>query len=60
MEDFFEIIYNLHVCRDGKEQKHMGQKRTYRAVSQVYLPSSDERVSILQLTCQPVNGVNFA
>lgn len=33
VEDFFEIIYNLHVCRDGKEHKHMGQKRTYRAVS---------------------------
>ena len=33
VEDFFDIIYNLHVCKDGKEQKHMGQKRTYRAVS---------------------------
>ena len=33
VEDFFDIIYNLHVCKDGKDQKHMGQKRTYRAVS---------------------------
>ena len=33
VEDFFEIVYNLHVCKEGKEHKHMGQKRTYRAVS---------------------------
>ncbi|CAL4103698.1 unnamed protein product, partial [Meganyctiphanes norvegica] len=30
VEDFFDIIYNLHVCKDGKDKKHMGQKRTYR------------------------------
>ncbi|CAL4058829.1 unnamed protein product, partial [Meganyctiphanes norvegica] len=27
VEDFLDIIYNLHVCKDGKDQKHMGQKR---------------------------------
>ena len=33
VEDFFEIIYNVHVEMDGRGGKHAGQKRTYRAVS---------------------------
>ncbi|KAI8501627.1 TFIIH complex serine/threonine-protein kinase subunit kin28 [Branchiostoma belcheri] len=36
VEDFFSIIYNMHVSApegDGRPPKHAGQKRTYRAVS---------------------------
>jgi len=37
VEDFFDIIYNVHVEMDGRGGKHAGQKRTYRAVS-LYVP----------------------
>ncbi|KAK6990110.1 hypothetical protein BgiMline_013385, partial [Biomphalaria glabrata] len=33
VENFFDIIYNVHVEMDGRGGKHAGQKRTYRAVS---------------------------
>ena len=33
VEDFFDIIYGVHVEMDGRGGKHAGQKRTYRAVS---------------------------
>lgn len=36
VEDFFDIIYGVHVEMDGRGGKHAGQKRTYRAVSQKY------------------------
>ncbi|KAK3786936.1 hypothetical protein RRG08_037401 [Elysia crispata] len=32
VEDFFDIIYGVHVEMDGRGGKHAGQKRTYRAV----------------------------
>lgn len=37
VEEFFHIIYNVHVEMDGRGGKHAGQKRTYRAVSPLYL-----------------------
>jgi len=37
VEDFFEIIYNVHVEMDGRGGKHAGQKRTYRAVVYTWL-----------------------
>ena len=39
VEDFFDIIYNVHVEMDGRGGKHAGQKRTYRAVSMTVLLS---------------------
>ena len=33
VDDFFDIIYSVHVEMDGRGGKHAGQKRTYRAVS---------------------------
>lgn len=33
MENFYDIIYGVHVEMDGRSGKHAGQKRTYRAVS---------------------------
>jgi hypothetical protein len=32
VENFYDIIYNVHVEMDGRSGKHAGQKRTYRAV----------------------------
>lgn len=35
VEDFFDIIYSMHVessAEPGKAPKHAGQKKTYRAV----------------------------
>jgi hypothetical protein len=33
VENFFQIIYTVHVEMEGKAGKHAGQKRTYKAVS---------------------------
>ncbi|KAH0817923.1 hypothetical protein GEV33_004868 [Tenebrio molitor] len=30
VENFFDIIYNVHVELEGRPGKHAGQKRTYR------------------------------
>ena len=37
VENFYNIIYNVHVEMDGRSGKHAGQKRTYRAVSNFFL-----------------------
>lgn len=34
VENFFDIIYNVHVELEGRPGKHAGQKRTYRTVRQ--------------------------
>ena len=36
VQDFFDIIYDVHVETDGRGGKHAGQKRTYKAVSLHY------------------------
>ncbi|CAL4229794.1 unnamed protein product, partial [Meganyctiphanes norvegica] len=51
VEDFLDIIYNLHVCKDGKDQKHMGQKRTYRDVSERYAFVPREAVTKFLVLC---------
>lgn len=41
VEDFFDIIYSMHVessAEPGKAPKHAGQKKTYRAVRFLSLP----------------------
>ena len=40
VEEFFDIIYDLHVNMEGKNGKHAGQKRTYRTVSVKYFKKS--------------------
>jgi hypothetical protein len=37
VENFFDIIYSVHVEMEGRAGKHAGQKRTYRTVSRVTL-----------------------
>jgi len=36
VEEFFNIIYDIHVNLNGQNGKHAGQKRTYRMVRQLY------------------------
>lgn len=36
VEEFFDIIYNVHMELGGRSGMHAGQKRTYRIVSVVY------------------------
>uniref|UniRef100_T1GPV2 Integrase zinc-binding domain-containing protein n=1 Tax=Megaselia scalaris TaxID=36166 RepID=T1GPV2_MEGSC len=36
VENFFEIIYNVHVELGGRNGRHAGQKRTYRIISETY------------------------
>ncbi|KAL1470745.1 hypothetical protein MTO96_024011 [Rhipicephalus appendiculatus] len=36
VENFFEIIYGVHVEMDGRGGKHAGQKRTYKAIAELY------------------------
>lgn len=33
VEQFFDIIYNVHVGLGGRSGRHAGQKRTYRTVN---------------------------
>lgn len=33
IEEFFDIIYNVHMELGGRSGSHAGQKRTYRIVS---------------------------
>lgn len=36
VENFFDIIYSVHVDIEGRGSKHAGQKRTYRTVSFIF------------------------
>lgn len=36
VEEFFDIIYNVHMELGGRSGMHAGQKRTYRIVSVAY------------------------
>lgn len=36
VEEFFDIIYNVHMELGGRSGTHAGQKRTYRIVSVAY------------------------
>lgn len=36
VEEFFDIIYNVHVGLGGRSGRHAGQKRTYRTITETY------------------------
>ncbi|TMW48555.1 hypothetical protein DOY81_006367, partial [Sarcophaga bullata] len=36
VEEFFDIIYNIHMELGGRSGMHAGQKRTYRIISETY------------------------
>ncbi|XP_054250660.1 nucleolar protein 4 isoform X5 [Indicator indicator] len=51
VEDFFDIIYSMHVETgpNGEQiRKHAGQKRTYKAVSSVFFSDSSKCVKCYQ------------
>ncbi|XP_062574974.1 nucleolar protein 4-like isoform X2 [Saccostrea cucullata] len=51
VEDFFNIIYNVHVDMDGRGGKHAGQKRTYRAIAETYAFLPREAVTRFLMSC---------
>ncbi|XP_048759967.1 nucleolar protein 4-like isoform X2 [Ostrea edulis] len=51
VEDFFDIIYNVHVDMDGRGGKHAGQKRTYRAIAETYAFLPREAVTRFLMSC---------
>ncbi|XP_035284580.1 nucleolar protein 4-like isoform X1 [Anguilla anguilla] len=54
VEDFFDIIYSMHVERGTngeKIRKHAGQKRTYKAISETYAFLPREAVTRFLMSC---------
>ncbi|XP_076260393.1 nucleolar protein 4 isoform X1 [Rhynchophorus ferrugineus] len=51
VENFFDIIYNVHVELEGKPGKHAGQKRTYRTITETYAFLPREAVTRFLLGC---------
>ncbi|XP_013413219.1 nucleolar protein 4 isoform X2 [Lingula anatina] len=51
VEDFFDIIYNIHVDMEGRGGKHAGQKRTYRAIAETYAFLPREAVTHFLMAC---------
>ncbi|XP_066272106.1 nucleolar protein 4-like isoform X1 [Branchiostoma lanceolatum] len=55
VEDFFSIIYNMHVSApegEGRPPKHAGQKRTYRAIAETYSFLPREAVTRFLMSCR--------
>ncbi|CAG5136675.1 unnamed protein product, partial [Candidula unifasciata] len=51
VENFFDIIYKVHVEMDGRGGKHAGQKRTYRAISETFSFLPREAVTRFLMSC---------
>ncbi|XP_072115210.1 nucleolar protein 4-like isoform X1 [Mobula birostris] len=54
VEDFFDIIYSMHVeigINGEKSRKHAGQKRTYKAISETYAFLPREAVTRFLMSC---------
>ncbi|XP_077991361.1 nucleolar protein 4-like [Glandiceps talaboti] len=51
VEDFFDIIYNVHVEMDARGGKHAGQKRTYKAIAENYAFLPREAVTRFLMSC---------
>ncbi|XP_022089372.1 nucleolar protein 4-like isoform X2 [Acanthaster planci] len=51
VEDFFDIIHDVHVGTDGRSGKHAGQKRTYRAIAETYAFLPREAVTRFLMNC---------
>ncbi|XP_054153938.1 nucleolar protein 4-like [Oppia nitens] len=51
VENFFDIIYNVHVEMDGRSGRHAGQKRTYKAVAEMYAFLPREAVTRFLMSC---------
>ncbi|KAJ3589385.1 hypothetical protein NHX12_010230, partial [Muraenolepis orangiensis] len=54
VEDFFDIIYSMHVevtSDPGKSPKHAGQKKTYKAIAETYAFLPREAVTRFLMSC---------
>uniref|UniRef100_A0A672YP20 Nucleolar protein 4-like b n=1 Tax=Sphaeramia orbicularis TaxID=375764 RepID=A0A672YP20_9TELE len=54
VEDFFDIIYSMHVevsSDPGKTPKHAGQKKTYKAIAETYAFLPREAVTRFLMSC---------
>ncbi|XP_075928079.1 nucleolar protein 4-like isoform X2 [Petromyzon marinus] len=54
VEDFYDIIYSIHVETAGGNEravKHAGQKRTYKAISETYAFLPREAVTKFLMSC---------
>ncbi|XP_069676106.1 nucleolar protein 4-like isoform X2 [Periplaneta americana] len=51
VENFFDIIYSVHVEMEGRAGKHAGQKRTYRTITETYAFLPREAVTRFLLGC---------
>ncbi|KAG1665255.1 Nucleolar protein 4 [Nymphon striatum] len=51
VENFFDIIYDVHVEMDGRGGKHAGQKRTYKAIAETYAFLPREAVTRFLMSC---------
>ncbi|XP_034242981.1 uncharacterized protein LOC117646254 [Thrips palmi] len=55
VENFFDIIYSVHVDIEGRGVKHAGQKRTYRTITDSYAFLPREAVTRFLLGCTECN-----
>ncbi|XP_023215988.1 nucleolar protein 4-like isoform X2 [Centruroides vittatus] len=51
VENFFDIIYGVHVEMEGRGGKHAGQKRTYKAIAETYAFLPREAVTHFLMSC---------
>ncbi|KFM78074.1 Nucleolar protein 4, partial [Stegodyphus mimosarum] len=51
VENFYDIIYDVHVEMDGRGGKHAGQKRTYKAIAEMYSFLPREAVTHFLMSC---------
>ncbi|GFQ87578.1 nucleolar protein 4 [Trichonephila clavata] len=51
VENFYDIIYGVHMEMDGRGGKHAGQKRTYKAIAEMYSFLPREAVTHFLMSC---------
>ncbi|XP_013779844.1 nucleolar protein 4-like [Limulus polyphemus] len=51
VENFFDIIYEVHVDMDTRGGKHAGQKRTYKTIAETYAFLPREAVTHFLMSC---------
>lgn len=58
VEEFFDIIYNVHVGLGGRSGRHAGQKRTYRTITETYAFLPRDAVTRFLAGCSTCNNNN--
>lgn len=56
VEEFFDIIYNVHVGLGGRSGRHAGQKRTYRTITETYAFLPRDAVTKFLAGCSTCNN----